>query len=177
MAKKICETCGAEFEAKNNARNCPDCRAIFGKVKNKKSGLDKKLDDLHTAGTTYAEAQKAETLANIPPIEVPEHLMKAETPEQALNGYDGVELHEDYGKSELEQILSQKKAEAEATEKVWRFARACYRYLPDEEIEPLFGCSLAQMFFCCGSYDAAIERATELRDRLTTIIEEALTDL
>lgn len=96
MATKTCIKYGAQFESKGPAKYCLACRMKgYANYKHKpktvseislettdlKDDLDKKLDDLHAAGTTYAAAQKAETLANIPKIEVPEHLLRVETPE------------------------------------------------------------------------------------------------
>ena len=123
MATKTCIKCGAQFESKGPAKYCLACRMKgYANYKHKpktvseapantldlKDDLDKKLDDLHAAGTTYAAAQKAETLANIPKIEVPEHLLRVETPEAPkLIAREAVD-----------------KERKNAAEAAWRFARA-----------------------------------------------------
>lgn len=75
MSKIICERCGKEFTRTSRSKICPECRLEASRK------LDKKVKDLHEAGTTYAEAQMADTLASLPKIEIPELQMKVETPE------------------------------------------------------------------------------------------------
>ena len=102
MSTYICEKCGKEFTRTSKSKICPECRLEASRK------LDKKLDDLHAAGTTYAEDQKAKTLAGIPKIEVPEHLLRVETPEAPkLIAREAVD-----------------KERKNAAEAAWRFARA-----------------------------------------------------
>lgn len=153
MATKTCIKCGAQFESKGPAKYCLACRMKgYANYKHKpktvneislnntdlKDDLDKKLDDLHAAGTTCAAAQKAETLANIPKIEVPEHLLRVETPEAVMvepgsggNGADYIrQVNEDLART----LKEGKEAGAEAA---WRFARAI-RDLPAVLCDQLF---------------------------------------
>lgn len=140
MATKTCIKCGAQFESKGPAKYCLACRMKgYANYKHKpktvseislnntdlKDDLDKKLDDLHAAGTTYAAAQKAETLAGIPKIEVPEHLLRVETPEAVMvkpgTGGNGADYISQVNKDLVQTLEEGKKAAAEAA---WHFARA-----------------------------------------------------
>ena len=171
MATKTCIKCGAQFESKGPAKYCLACRMKgYANYKHKpktvseislettdlKDDLDKKLDDLHAAGTTYAAAQKAETLANIPKIEVPEHLMKIETPEAIMvepgSGGNGVDYIRQVNEDLARTLKEGKEAAAEAA---WRFARA---------IIDLPG-ALGNHFFAL-SYEEAVMEAKDLEATL-----------
>ena len=106
MSTIICERCGKEFTRTSRSKICPECREAVGMTK--KVLLDEKLKDLHEAGTTYGKAQMADTLASLPKIEVPEHLLRVETPEAPkLIAREAVD-----------------KERKNAAEAAWRFARA-----------------------------------------------------
>lgn len=122
MSTIICERCGKEFTRTSRSKICPECREAVGMTK--KVSLDKKVKALHEAGTTYAEAQKAETLASLPKIEIPELQMKVETPEAPkLIAREAVD-----------------KERKNAAEAAWRFARAITD-LPPELSNQLFDLS------------------------------------
>ena len=129
MSTYICESCGKEFTRTSKSKICPECRLEASRK------LDKKVKALHEAGTTYAEAQKAETLASLPKIEIPELQMKVETPEAPkLIAREAVD-----------------KERQNAAEAAWRFARA---------IIDLPG-ALGNHFFTL-SYEEAVMEAKDL---------------
>ena len=172
MATKTCIKCGAQFESKGPAKYCLACRMKgYANYKHKpktvseislnntdlKDDLDKKLDDLHAAGTTYAAAQKAETLANIPKIEVPEHLLRVETPEAMMvepgsggNGADYIsQVNEDLAKA----FDEGRQAAADAG---WYFCRAILN-LPDDLRDRLLALD----------YQDAVEEAKRIKSLLS----------
>lgn len=174
MATKTCIKCGAQFESKGPAKYCLACRMKgYANYKHKpktvseislesqdlKDGLDKKLDDLHAAGTTYAEDQKAKTLAGIPKIEVPEHLMKIETPEAVMvepgaggNGADYIrQVNVD-----LARTLNEGKAAA--AEKAWNFAKAI-RDLPAVLCDQLFALNYEDAIMEAQGFEAILADA------------------
>lgn len=132
MSTIICERCGKKFTRTSKSKICPECRLEASRK------LDKKVKALHEAGTTYAEAQKAETLASLPKIEIPELQMKVETPEAIMvepgsggNGADYIrQVNEDLART-------LKEGKEAAAEKAWNFAKAI-RDLPAVLCDQLF---------------------------------------
>lgn len=155
MSTIICERCGKEFTRTSRSKICPECREAVGMTK--KVSLDKKVKSLHAAGTTYAAAQKAETLASIPKIEVPEHLLRVETPEAMMvepgsggNGADYIsQVNEDLARA----FDEGRQAAADAG---WDFCRAILS-LPDDLRDRLLALD----------YQDAVEEAKRIKSLLS----------
>lgn len=134
MSTYVCENCGKEFARTSKSKICPECRLEASRR------LDKKVKALHEAGTTYAEAQKAETLANIPKIEVPEHLLRVETPEAP-------------------KVIAAERLEIDPATAAWYFARAVMD-LPTELGDRLLALD----------YKDAVKEAKAIRNILSTAL-------
>ena len=131
MSTIICERCGKKFTRTSKSKICPECRLEASRK------LDKKVKALHEAGTTYAEAQKAETLASLPKTEIPELQMKVETPEAP-------------------KVIAAERVEIDPATVAWYFARAVMD-LPTELGDRLLALD----------YKEAVKEAKAIRDILS----------